>query len=89
LGWEEEVEVVGLEEDLDVVGLEDTSDDRGQEDEEEEGHEEGAALYNKGWGDGSALGSASSHRLRSSHLILPPVAPHDDNRVVIVPYGDG
>jgi hypothetical protein len=43
----------------------------------------------RGGGDGSASGSASSHRLRSSHLVLPPVAPHDDNRVVIVPYGDG
>jgi hypothetical protein len=40
------------------------------------------------WGDMSTLGSASSHRLRSSHLICPPVAPHDDNMVVIVPCGD-
>jgi hypothetical protein len=39
-------------------------------------------------GDISTLGSASSRRYRTSHLIRPPVAPHDDNRVVIVPSGD-
>jgi hypothetical protein len=43
----------------------------------------------RGGGDRSASGSTSSHRLRSSHLVHPPVAPHDDNRVVIVPCGDG
>jgi hypothetical protein len=37
------------------------------------------------WGDRSASGSASSHRCRTSHLVRPPVAPHEDNRVVIVP----
>jgi hypothetical protein len=42
----------------------------------------------RGGGDGPASGSASSHRLRSSHLVHPPVAPRDDNRVVIVPCGD-
>jgi hypothetical protein len=48
-----------------------------------------AGLYDKGvGGNGSALGSASSHRLRSSHLVHLPVAPHDDNMVVIVPCGD-
>jgi hypothetical protein len=26
---------------------------------------------------------------RRSHLIFPPIAPRDDNRVVIVPCGDG
>jgi hypothetical protein len=46
---EEEVEVAGLEEDLDAVGLEDTSNGRGQ-DFEEEGHEEGAGLYDEGVG---------------------------------------
>jgi hypothetical protein len=43
----------------------------------------------RGWGDGSALGSTSSHQLRSSHLVRPPVAPRDDDRVVIVSWGDG
>jgi hypothetical protein len=50
---EEEVEVAGLEEDLDAVGLEDTSNGRGQdseEEDEEEGHEEGAGLYDEGVG---------------------------------------
>jgi hypothetical protein len=46
-------------------------------------------LRQEGGGDGSALGSASSHRFRSSHLIHPPVAPRDDNRVVIIPSRDG
>jgi hypothetical protein len=40
------------------------------------------------WGDGSASRSASSCRYRTSHLGRPPVAPHEDNRVVIVPSGD-
>jgi hypothetical protein len=43
----------------------------------------------RGWGDGFALGSTSSHQLRSSHLVRPPVVLHDDDRVVIVPCGDG
>jgi hypothetical protein len=42
----------------------------------------------RGWGDGSTSGSASSHRFRSSKLVRPPIAPHDDNRVVIIPCGD-
>jgi hypothetical protein len=42
-----------------------------------------------GGGDGSASGSTSSHRFRSSHLVRPPVVPCDDNRVVIIPCGDG
>jgi hypothetical protein len=52
---------------------------------------EGARLDDEGVGGGdrSASGSASTHRFRSSHLIRPPVVPHDDNRVVIVPCGDG
>jgi hypothetical protein len=40
------------------------------------------------WGDGSASGSASSGRYRTSHLVRPPVALHEDNRVLIVPSGD-
>jgi hypothetical protein len=89
---QEEVEAAGLEEDLDAVGLEDTFDSGGQdfEEEEDEGHEEGAGLYDKRvGGDKSASGFASSHQLRSSHLVCPPIAPHDDNRVVIVLCDDG
>jgi hypothetical protein len=41
-----------------------------------------------GGGDRSALGSASSHRYMTSHLVRPPVVPHEDNSVVIVPSGD-
>jgi hypothetical protein len=41
-----------------------------------------------GAGDGSTSGSASSRRYRTSHLVRPPVAPHEDNRVVIVPSDD-
>jgi hypothetical protein len=43
----------------------------------------------RGWGDVSASRSASSYRFRSSHLVCPLVVPRDDNRVVIVPCGDG
>jgi hypothetical protein len=45
LGREEEVEAVVLD-DLDAVGLEDTTDGGGQ-DSKEEGHEEGAGLYDE------------------------------------------
>jgi hypothetical protein len=40
------------------------------------------------WGDRSTSGSASSRRYRTRHLVRPPIAPHEDNRVVIVPSGD-
>jgi hypothetical protein len=98
---EEGMEAAGLEEDLDATGFEDTSDGGGQDSKEEgdehekaheegeERHEEGAGMYNEGvGGDGSASGSTSSCRFRSSHLIHPPVAPCDDNRVLIVSSGD-
>jgi hypothetical protein len=42
-----------------------------------------------GGGDGSASGSASTHRFRRSHLIHPPIAPHVDNRVAIVHCDNG
>jgi hypothetical protein len=43
-----------------------------------------------GEGDGSVAGLASRHRqFRRSHVVAPPIAPHTDNRVVIIPYGDG
>jgi hypothetical protein len=57
--------------------VEGTSDGGGQEEEDE-----------VGGGDRSASGSTSSRRYRTSHLIHPPVAPHEDNRAVIVPSGD-
>jgi hypothetical protein len=39
--------------------------------------------------DGPAVGSASRHRwFRRSHVITPPIVPHTDNRVVIIPCGD-
>jgi hypothetical protein len=40
-------------------------------------------------GDLSASGFTSTHRFRSSHLAHTPIVPHVDNRVVIIPYGDG
>jgi hypothetical protein len=43
----------------------------------------------RGWGDGSASGPTSSRQVRTSHLVRPPVAPREENRVVIVPSGDG
>jgi hypothetical protein len=76
----------------------DTSDGEGQDSEEEEeeheedeGHYEGEARH---YEDevvgcyGSALGSASSCRYKTSHLVRPPVAPHEDNRVVNIPSDD-
>jgi hypothetical protein len=61
LGREEEVEAVGLEEDLDAAWLEDTSDGGGQDSEEEEGHEEGAGLYDEGVGVTSLLQDLHPH----------------------------
>jgi hypothetical protein len=40
-------------------------------------------------GDLSASGFTSTHRFRSSHLARTPIVPHVDNRVVIIPCGDG
>jgi hypothetical protein len=80
--------------------VEDTSDGAGQDSEEdkeeeleqeEEGHYEGEARHYEDEvveGDGSTLGSASSRRYGTSHLIRPLVAPHEDNMVVIIPSGD-
>jgi hypothetical protein len=86
---EEEVEATGLEEDLDEDGGHDFEEEE-DEDDEEEGHEDGAELYDEGVeGDGSASGSSSSCRVRTSHLVRPPVVSREENRVVIVPSGDG
>jgi hypothetical protein len=43
----------------------------------------------RGGGDGSALGSTSTHLFRRIHLIRHPIAPCDDNKVVIIPCCDG
>jgi hypothetical protein len=84
---EEEVEAMRLEEeDLDEDGGQDSEEDE----EEEEGHKGRCrAVQRGGGGDGSASGPASSCRVRTSHLIHPPVAPREENGVVIVPSGDG
>jgi hypothetical protein len=43
-----------------------------------------------GEGDKSAVGSVSRRRrFRRSQVATPPVAPHTDNRVLIVPCGSG
>jgi hypothetical protein len=52
LGREEEVEATELEEDLDVAGCEDASnggrqDSTDEEDKEEEGHDDGAGVYDE------------------------------------------
>jgi flagellar biosynthesis/type III secretory pathway protein FliH len=100
---EEEVEATGLEEDLDKDSEKDSKEeadedeDEEEEEEEEEGHEEGeeghedgARQYDEGVrGDRSALGPASSCRARTSHLVSPPVAPLEENRVVIILSSDG
>jgi hypothetical protein len=92
---EEEVEATGLEEDLDEDGGQDFEEEEDEDDEEgheewEEGHEDGAELYDEGVeGDGSASGSSSSCRVRTSHLVRPPVVSREENRVVIVPSDDG
>jgi hypothetical protein len=42
-----------------------------------------------GGGDGSASGPASSRRVRTSHLVHPPVTPCEENMIVIIPSDDG
>jgi hypothetical protein len=43
-----------------------------------------------GESDGSTLGSTSRHHwFRRSHVVAPPIAPHIDNRFVIIPCGNG
>jgi hypothetical protein len=76
--------------------VEGTSNGRGHDSEEEEehekdGHYKGEARHYEDevvGGDRYASGSASSRGYRTSHLVRPPVAPHEDNGVVIVPSGD-
>jgi hypothetical protein len=53
-------------------------------------HHDGLADDDGGEGDGSATGSVSRHRwFRRSHVVAPPVVPHTDNRILIIPCGDG
>jgi hypothetical protein len=87
---EEEVEAMGLkEEDLDEDGGQEYEEEEDEE-EEEEGHEDGVGLYDEGVGhDRSGSGPVSSRRVRTSHLVHPPIAPREENRVVIVPSSDG
>jgi hypothetical protein len=43
-----------------------------------------------GKGDGSTAGLATRHHwFRRSHVVAPPIAPQTDNRVVIIPCGNG
>jgi hypothetical protein len=71
------------------------SDGAGQEQHEDlEGlgqeHHGGFADDEGGERDGSTAGSTSRRRwFRRSHVVAPPIAPHTDNRVVIIPCGDG
>jgi hypothetical protein len=52
-------------------------------------HHGGFAEDEGGERDGSAAGSTSRRRwFRRSHVVAPPIAPHTDNRVVIIPCGD-
>jgi hypothetical protein len=86
---EEQVEATGLE-DLDEDGGQYSEEDEEGHEEGEKGHEDDARLYDEGvGGDGSASGPASSHRVRTIHLVRPPKASHKENMVVIVPSGDG
>jgi hypothetical protein len=74
-GLEEEVEATRLEEeDLDEDGGQDSEEEEDEDEEEEEGHEEGEEGHDEGWGDRSASIPASSHQVRTSHLVHPPVA---------------
>jgi hypothetical protein len=87
------------------VRQEDSEGVWGQEDEdsddaEQEKHEDLESLDQEhhggfvddegGEGNGSAAGSVSRHRrFRRSHIVAPPIAPHPDNRVLIIPFSDG
>jgi hypothetical protein len=71
------------EEGISDSGVQDSKEEE-EEHEEEEGHYEDEVVG----GDGFALGSASSCRYKTRHLVHPPVGSHEDNRVVIVPSGD-
>jgi hypothetical protein len=74
------------DEDSDGVGQEEHEDLEGSGQE----HHGGFTDYEGGEGDGSATGSGSIHRwFKRRHMATPPVAPHTDNRVLIIPCGDG
>jgi hypothetical protein len=43
-----------------------------------------------GEGDVSVIGLVSRHhRFRRSHVVAPPIVPYSDNKVLIIPFGDG
>jgi hypothetical protein len=94
---EEEVEATGLEEEVEATRLEEEDlDEDGGHDSRRRRRRRGTRMVRgctmRGWGggsDGSASGPASSHRVRTSHLVHPPVVPREGNRVVIVPSDDG
>jgi hypothetical protein len=74
------------------LGLEESSDGGRDSEVEDEEEQEGTRMVwgwtMRGGGDGLASGSALTHRFRRRHLDRPPIAPRDDNKVVIVPCGD-
>jgi hypothetical protein len=79
------------EEEGEELELQEEEEEKHEEEEEEEEQHEGEARHYEDevvGGDRSASGSASSHQYRTHHLIHPPVAPHEDNRVAIIPSGD-
>jgi hypothetical protein len=98
LRWEEEVEATELEEEVEAMRLEEEEDLdedrtlRRRTRRRRRGRSGMRTVWGcmmRGWGDGSTSGPASSRRVRTSHLVRPPVAPHEENMVVIVPSGDG
>jgi hypothetical protein len=80
------------------VGQEHSEGVGGQEDEDSDGaglelheHLEGSDQeHHGGFAYHFVAGSVSRHRwFRRSHIVAPPVVPHPDNRVLIIPCGDG
>jgi hypothetical protein len=53
-------------------------------------HHDGFMDNEGGVGDGSATSSTSRrHRFRRSHVVTPPIVPQADNKVMIIPCGNG
>jgi hypothetical protein len=88
LRLEEEMEATGLEEDLDEDGGGARGGGGGARGGTGGARGQCGAVRRGCGGDGSASGPASSCRVRTSHLIRPHVAPHEENRVVIIPSDD-
>ena len=86
----EATDQVAVEEEAVEEHQEAVEEDQVQQETSEEGEGQQDASEQEGvGGDGSALGSGTTRRFRSSHLVSPPVAPHGDSRIVITPCGDG